>query len=369
LTHEPVSQIPHIEASDLSVVLAGQQILDIPSLQIMPNEVVCIIGPNGSGKTTLLLALASLLKPAGGTVTYNGQSLTGRSDILKLHRKIGMVFQDPLLLSTSVWDNITLGLKLRKFKKEEIKSRIEKWLERFGIAQLARRQAKTLSGGEAKRASLARAFALQPEIIFLDEPFNGLDSPTRIGLIEDFESVLRETKVTTLMVTHDSDEALELANRIIVLVKGRIRQIGSPSEVFSHPADEEVANFVKAGNILAGEVISQSDGLASVGINDRQIEAVSNLEPRKEVTVFLRYEDVTISPPLSGRQISSSRNYFIGTLIKSFIVGSQVRVSLDCGFPLTALVTRRSWGELRLQTGDKVAASFKASSIHLIPKH
>jgi len=280
-----------------------------------------------------------------------------------------VVFQESLLLNTTVWDNVTLGLRLRGFRKEEIKGRTQKWLERFGIASLAQRQARTLSGGEAKRVSLARAFALQPEVLFLDEPFAALDSPTRQELIEDFERVLRETKVTTVMVTHDRNEALILANRVAVLIDGRIRQTGSPQEVSSYPVDEEVASFVGAGNIVHGVVSSQSGGLASVSVGDQLLDAVSDLAVGTKVTMFLNHEDITIALPSPQTASSSARNHLVGQIVKVFPVGSQIRVTVDCGFPVVALITRRSWEDLELSVGREVVASFKASSVHLIPQH
>ncbi len=356
-----------LEVSNLSIILGGKKILEISSLQVQTNEVMVIIGPNGSGKTTLLLSLALLLKPASGTIFYQGHAISNAAAISGLRRRLAVVFQEPLLLNTTVWNNITLGLRVRKLSREEIKARTDKWLERFGVVHLARRQAKTLSGGEAKRVSLARAFVLQPDVLFLDEPFNGLDSPTRQALMEDFGSVLRETGVTTVMVTHDRNEALMMAHRVIVLMDGHIRQIGTPSQVFSYPADEEVASFVEAGNIMHGSVIAQEQGLALVDVGGQQVEAVSELVPGTRVTMFLHDDDVTLSLPSLQTKLSSARNQFKGEVTKIFPVGSQIRVTVDCGVPIVALITRRSWQELGLEPGQTVIASFKASSIHLIP--
>jgi molybdopterin-binding protein len=357
-----------LEASGLSVVLGGKRVLEIQSLQVLPNEVFVIIGPNGSGKTTLLLCLALLLKPATGTIAYQGQSVNHGSDILGLRRRFAVVFQESLLLNTSVWGNVTLGLRLRGVTKTEIEKRAQKWLERFGIVSLAQRQARTLSGGEAKRVSLARAFALQPEVLFLDEPFAALDTPTHQSLMEDFDSVLRETRVTTVMVTHDRGEALALANRVAVLMNGSIRQAGTPQEVFSCPVDEEVANFVGAGNVFNGVVSSQSGKLASVDVGQRQLCVVSDLSQGTKVTVFLHYEDVTISLPTPQVVRSSARNQLTGKIAKVFTINSQVKVTIDCGFPLVALITKRSWDDLALSVGQAVIASFKASSVRLIGK-
>ena len=358
-----------LEAKNLSVILGGQKIIDIPSFNVFPNEVIVIIGPNGSGKTTLLLTLATLLKPEKESIiSYWGQPAKYSSDILKLRRQFAVLFQEPLLLSGSVWDNVTLGLRMRRVKKDEINFRTKKWMERFGIMGLAKRQVKTLSGGEAKRVSLARAFVLQPEILFLDEPFTALDSPTRASLLEDFERVLRETKVTTVMVTHDRNEAIALANRVAILLKGRIRQIGTAQEVFSCPVDEEVANFIEVGNILHGTVISQNDGLALVDVGGQQLEAVSELSAGTRVTMFLHDDDITLSLLSTQTKVSSARNQYTGTVVKAFPIGSQIRVTVDCGVPLVALITRRSWEEMGLNQGQTLIASFKASSIHLIPR-
>jgi tungstate transport system ATP-binding protein len=357
-----------LEAKDLSVTHGDQKALDVPLLQVHPNEVLMVIGPNGSGKTTLLLSLALLLKPSTGAISYRGIPVMGSNQVLQLRRKLAVVFQESLLLNSSVWDNVTLGLRLRGVKGDEVRTRTEKWLERFSIAHLKKRQARLLSGGEAKRVSLARAFVLQPEILFLDEPFAALDSPTRQSLLEDFESVLRETKTTTVMVTHDRNEALILGDRVAVLMNGSISQIGAPAEVFGSPVDEEVASFVEAGNILHGTITSQSNGLAVIDIEGLRLQAVSDLKAGSRVTIYLHYEDITINLPSTEPVSSSARNQFKGNITRIFPLGSQLKVTIDCGFNLAAIITRRSWDELGLELGQEVIASFKASSVHLIPR-
>ena len=354
-----------LDVRDLTVVLGGQKVLDIPSLCVNANEVFVIVGPNGSGKTTLLLCLASLLKPAAGAVSYPGLPAQVHSPV-QLRRQFAVVFQDAFLLNRSVRENVNLGLRLRGIKGAEVFQRTEKWLGRFGVSGLANRQAKTLSGGEAKRVSLARAFALEPHILFLDEPFSALDTPTRQGLIEDFESVLRETKMTTVMVTHDHSEALALADSLAVLIKGKVHQIGKPEEVFSCPVDEEVAGFIEAGNILHGVVSSQKSGLATVRVNGREIQVVSDIGEGTNVAVYLHYEDVTLTMNVPPTAQSSARNQFKGKITKVFPLGPQLKVTLDCGFILASLITGRSWEDLGLEVGSEVVASFKASAVHLI---
>ena len=354
-----------LEARNISVVLGGLKVLEVSSLQVLPNQVLVIIGPNGSGKTTLLLTLAGLLRPASGTILYQGQAVNSKAEILRLHRRVAVVFQEPLLLNSTVWDNITLGLRLRGVKKEEIKLRANKWLERFGIAPLAGRQAKTLSGGEAKRTSLARAFALQPDVLFLDEAFNGLDSHSRQSIIDDFQDVLGEAKTTTVMVTHDSSEALALAHRVIVLMDGHIRQIGSREDVFSNPVDEQVATFVEVENIISGVVASNQGGIVTVNVGKDAVEAVSDYAAGEEVTLCIRPEEITLA---GLRATSSARNSFAGKITRLVFFGALTRVEIDCGFPLVALITKRSAEEMNLDKGKPIYASFKATGVHVIKR-
>jgi tungstate transport system ATP-binding protein len=357
-----------IEARDLTMSYGGQPVLDVPSLEVRRNEVLVIIGPNGSGKTTLLLCLTRLINPVTGVISYSGRPVADDKDVLHLHRRLAVVFQESLLLNSSVRDNVTVGLKLRKVNSGEAVERAGKWLERFGVATLAKRQARTLSSGEAKRVSLARAFALQPDVLFMDEPFTALDSPTRQALLEDFESVLAETRVTTVMVTHDRNEAIALADRVAVLIKGNIRQIGTSSEVFATPVDESVASFVEAGNILHGVVSEQRGGTAVIQVGGHQVETASDFTAGTGVTVLLPYDDVTLALLSPERPCNGARNCFPGKVIKVFATGSQVRVTVDCGFPVISLLARRAAEELGLEKDRPVKVSFQGSSIHVISR-
>jgi len=354
-----------VSAENISVIIGNKKTLEVPLFHIQPNEVLVIIGPNGSGKTTLVLCLSLLMKPTTGTISYQGEIIKDPKQILQIRRRLAVVFQESLLLNDSVWHNVTIGLHLRGVKKAEAGVRAQRWLERFGVSHLAKRQARTLSGGEAKRVSLARAFALEPDLLFLDEPFEGLDSPTRQSMTSDFDSVLRETKTTTVMVTHDRNEALMLAHRVAVLIGGRLRQIGTPDEVFNYPVDEEVATFVEAGNIWHGKVISRNEGLATIEIGGKQIEAVSEFGAGTNATICLKFEDVT----LVGENLTTStsaRNMLIGKITRIVNLGAQVRVTLNVGFLLTAIITRRSYEGMDLKEGQVLTATFKASAIHLI---
>ena len=232
-----------LEIRDLRIVRDRRSVLHIENLAVESGQVLAVVGPNGAGKTSLLLALARLLKPEQGEIRFNGQPTAALRDV-DYRRRIGLVLQEPLLLDGSVFDNVAAGLRFRHLPRGEITFRVETWLERLGITELRNRPAIRLSGGEAQRVSLARAFAIHPQLLLLDEPFSSLDSPTRARLLDDLQTLLAETFTTTILVTHDLREAARLASRMAILLDGKLRQVGTPEEVFAHPTDAEVATFL-----------------------------------------------------------------------------------------------------------------------------
>jgi tungstate transport system ATP-binding protein len=232
-----------LEIRDLQVQRGGKPVLHIPALNIPKGQVTAILGPNGSGKSTLLLSVARLLRPSSGEVLFNGQAAHHETDT-SFRRRIGLVLQSPLLLDSSVFDNVITGLRFRGMPQAEMTHRAGAWLAKLGIAHLRERRATNLSGGEAQRVSLARAFVLEPELLLLDEPFSGLDAPTRVRLLADLHTLLEETRTTTLFVTHDMAEAQQLAARVAILLGGRLRQVGEARQVFNHPADPQVAELL-----------------------------------------------------------------------------------------------------------------------------
>lgn len=358
-------QMPILEVKNLEVKRGGTNILNIPFLSIQKGEILSLIGPNGAGKTTLLQTLSHLLKPHQGEIFFAGEKVDSNHSIFEFRRKLSMVFQEPLLFDTTVFENVASGLKIRRLKGREIRDRVMEQLERFGIGHLSHRSAKTLSGGEAQRTSLARAFALRPEILLLDEPFASLDPPTRDSLIEDLEHILQKTRTTAIFATHDRLEALRLSDRVAVMNQGMIFQIGSPEEVMNHPLDEFVASFVGVETILSGKVIKRNGGTFTISVSGKEIEAVGEAHLGEVVVLCIRPENVTISTRPS-QEGTSARNVFSGRIEKIVSLGLYQKVQLNCRFPLVAYVTNHSLEELSLKEGKEVRVSFKATAIHVI---
>jgi tungstate transport system ATP-binding protein len=287
---------------------------------------------------------------------------------LTVRRRMAMVFQQPLLVDGTVSDNAGLGLAFRGVAAGQRAAQVARWLERFGIAALAHRQARTLSGGEAQRVALARALVLEPDVLLLDEPFGGLDEPTRAALLPELGAILRDDRVTTVLVTHDRGEARALADRVAVLMDGRLQQVDETSQVFQAPVSEEVARFVGVETIVSGDVVAVHDGVALVEVWGRTLEIGAPARRGEHVRVGIRPEDVTLVASPDDLNRSSARNHLPGTVVR-VTPGSPVRVLVDVGFPLVAAVTPRSVAELALAPGAPVTAVFKASATHLIRGH
>jgi molybdate/tungstate transport system ATP-binding protein len=247
-------------------------------------------------------------------------------------------------------------------------------MDLLGISHLSHRYSLTLSGGEQQRVALARAIVVDPAILLLDEPLSALDNQTQNMLRDELKRIHHEAGLTTIHVTHDQTEAAMLADRIAVMILGRIVQTGTPDEIFNSPANAEIAEFVGTENILAGIVASNEGGLATIEVGAHVVEAVSGYSAGEHVRVCLRPEDVAVSVGAVASEIergnrhreSSVRNAFHGTVTQMMPYGALTRVKIDCGVTVVALITKQSAAAMRLTADSPVCVSFKAAAVHVI---
>jgi len=342
----------------------GREVLKNVNLKIDRAEIFALIGPTGAGKTTLIRILNLLEAPYSGRFFFDGVDVTNPGvDQLKARRRMSYVQQRPLVFTMSVYDNIACGLRWRHMKSATIKRKTEAALELVGMTSYKDRNAKTLSGGETQRVAIARALVTEPEVLFLDEPTANLDPISTSKVEEVLAHIIREQKTTIVMATHDMSQGQRLAGRIGVLMNGEILQIGSPSDIFSSPENMEVAEFVGVDNILSGIIVNNDNRLVTIDVNGRFIQAISDYGVGEKVNALIRPEEITIS---LSKDISSARNTFNGRIIKMLLLGSLVRIGVDCGFPLLDVITKRSAEDLNLTIGKEVYATFKATAIHII---
>ncbi|HIH36812.1 MAG TPA: ABC transporter ATP-binding protein [Methanocellales archaeon] len=350
-----------IEVRDLCKDWKEFSLKDI-TLDVKKGEYFVILGPTGAGKTLLLETVAGFHIPDKGNIWIEGCDVTL---IPPEKRKIGFIYQDYALFPhLTVEQNIAFGLKLKRTSKSNMNmARLKGIMDWLRISHLAHRYPATLSGGEQQKVAIARAIAIEPQILLLDEPLSALDSRTRDYLREELKRIKKEFDITMVHVTHDQTEAMFLADRIGVMMDGEIVQVGTPREVFNKPINERVAEFVGVENIIEGMIESNEDGITVIRINGHRIEGISDYSVGDRVRLCLRPEDITLA---LSRDKSSARNSFKGTINQMVPLGALTRVSVDCSFPLIALITKRSLEDLGLKEGDEVIVSFKATAIHIL---
>lgn len=347
-----------LRIDSLSITLGVFSVKDV-SLEIRPNEYFIILGPTGAGKTVLLETIAGIHHPDAGRIFLGGREITRTEPRI---RNIGMVYQDYMLFPhLTVEENIAFGLRQRKMPVEAQQAIIQEMYAMLEIGHLEGRYPGSLSGGEQQRVALARALVLEPEVLLLDEPMSALDSQTRERMRAELSRIRKLTGTTIVQITHHFDDVFALADRIAIMREGKIVQVGETSDVFLHPADTFVAEFLGIGNIIRGT--SSKAGYISVITPASGPVFYASSKASGEVVATLHAEDVIVSlAPLA----SSARNCLYGTVSEIMPHGSTVRVIIDVGFPLTALLTRESCHTLQIETGSRVYATFKATAVHVI---
>jgi len=359
--------MPLIEVSNLYKGYNEKEVLKNINLVIDRGEAFALIGATGTGKTTLLRLINLLEVPTSGRIYLDGMDVTEGGRIrLEARRRMAFVLQKPVVFNASIYDNVAYGLRWRGLKRSNIKQKVNSILEMVNLSDYKNRNARTLSGGEAQRVAIARAIAIEPEVLLLDEPTANLDPVSTSKIEELLTNFIHRHDTTIIMATHDMSQGQRLANRIGVLVDGEIPQTGEPKEIFNSPRNREVAELVGVENIIEGLIIANEKGVSIIDIGGDTIEAISDYATGEKIYLCIRPEDVTLS---LSKATSSARNSFTGEITRAVSTGPLSRIEIDCGFPLIALVTKRSAEELNLERSQKVYATFKATGIHVIKRH
>ena len=351
-----------LEARDLAVRRGGREIVRVPHLALDAGEIHVLLGPNGAGKTTLLRALNGLER-AGGELLFEGRPVRSGGDRLRLRRRTAAVFQQAHLLSTSVRGNVESGLRSRGVRGDELRRRTDTALDLLKIGHLAGRRRVGLSGGEAQRVSIARAVAVDPVVLFLDEPMAALDPPTRRSLLADLHEIFRRLSTAVLWVTHDTEEAISVASRVTVLANGAVVQQGPSAEVFNSPASPVVADYLGIDVWLNGVVEASGDGGTRFVLPGGGSLVCAEAEPGPAVAC-VHPEDVVLFTSRPQAATTSLRNVVRGTVSGLRPLGRSFVVTVGWeGGRLDALLTRAACEELAIVPGLEVYAGVKATAI------
>ncbi|HUS35482.1 MAG TPA: ABC transporter ATP-binding protein, partial [Verrucomicrobiae bacterium] len=333
-----------IELRQVSKQFGDVVAADRVSFSIAEGELMALLGPSGGGKTTVLRMIAGLEMPTGGDILINGKRV---NDLSVQQRNIGFVFQSYALFKTmTVFKNIAFGLKIKKWPRKDIEARVAELLELLELKGLEKRYPHQLSGGQRQRVAIARALAPKPSVLLLDEPFGAVDAKIRQELREWLVRLHHDLKMTTLFVTHDQEEAMEVSNRIVIIAKGRLEQIGTPREVYEQPGNEFVARFIGVMNILELEV---HNGIGSVG--DLQFKLNVSDGPAR---IGFRPYAVQISPDLGVYRFRATlvRTYFLGIMLR-------LEVETDGGVTLRCRMTKEEYAALNLRDGQRVSCQIR----------
>jgi sulfate transport system ATP-binding protein len=320
-----------IVVENVSKQFGSFQAVEQVNLEIQSGSLVALLGPSGSGKSTLLRLIAGLEIPDTGKIILTGKDATYQS---VQERNIGFVFQHYALFKhLTVRKNIAFGLEIRKAPQKKIQGKVEQLLELVQLTGLGDRYPSQLSGGQRQRVALARALAVEPNVLLLDEPFGALDAKVRKDLRAWLRRLHDEVHVTTVFVTHDQEEAMEVSDEIVVMNKGKVEQVGTPANIYDHPASAFVMSFIGPVNVLPSSAkIFQSSGFEST-----------------YPETFLRPQDIIIETVANGTtaQATVSRIIHLGWEI-------QVELTLDDGQMMTAHLTRDRFDQLKLEPQEKV---------------
>lgn len=315
------------------------------SFSVEEGSLVALLGPSGSGKSTILRMIAGLEVPDNGEIYLNGEKVT---DLPTQKRGVGFVFQNyALFKQMTVFDNVAFGLELQKKSGRKIKKRVEELLSRLGLQGLSDRFPHQLSGGQMQRVALARALAPEPKVLLLDEPFGAIDAKIRAELREWLRRLHDDLHITSIFVTHDQEEALEICDKILVINEGHVEQEGTPEEIYNHPATEFVAHFVGSMNILSGMV---KDGKVPMGPYTFNLSGMNGFQEGDEIRTFFRPQDIYVS--------RDPKTYALeGTILRTSFLGINMKLDImaENGNRFSAVIPQYIFHRERLHEGHRVS--------------
>jgi ABC-type Fe3+/spermidine/putrescine transport system ATPase subunit len=355
----------------LSLTLGAFRLKKI-DFKLARGEILVILGPNGAGKSATLETIAGFHQPDSGGILLGGRDVTA---LPPEQRRVGFVVQNfGLFPHLSVARNVAIARRTGRAAAAHDAGLPPHGdpaalLSYFGIMHLADRAPAQLSAGEKQRVALARALASAPDLFLFDEPFSALDTETRDQLREELKSFLRALAIPAIFVTHDHDDALALADAIVVLRDGAIVQSGSAAEIFKRPANSFVARFVGVENILPGQIVGQSAGFFTLAAADHTLRAAQSpnaVSPGASVLLAIRAEDVTIMPARVSAESPDAFNRLQGRVIGTRTIGPLVAVRIDCGFQLKAYLLAPQWRAMKLGQDASVVAEIAPDAIHLM---
>ncbi len=347
-------------------VYGKRTVVDVGDVHVAAGETLALLGPSGAGKSTLLAILGLLDAPDKGTVYLAGQEVTHRNKSARMH--MAAAFQSPYLFRGTVADNVAYGLKLRRMLTRDRRSAVAEALERVGLGGWEDRSALTLSGGEAQRVALARALVLRPRVLFLDEPLSSLDPLIKGQLAQDFARIIREEAITTVYVTHDQNEAMAIADTMMIMRDGVAVASGTVDDITGLPPDGWTATFLGAESPGEGVVVSSGEGLIGIDLGGVVVYAPGAEKPGSRMLVGVRPEDVLLFDGSAQIPQSTARNRFMGTVVDVQLWGVMYHMVIDvAGSRFASRVSRASVREMGLETGSAVQVVFKASAVRVRP--
>jgi tungstate transport system ATP-binding protein len=350
-----------IQLSDIEVRYGDIRALRGVTIDIQSGEIVTLIGPNGAGKTTLLKVMAGLITQYDGQMQFMGETITNANRAM-VREHATLVFQKPVQFGTTVFKNLAYGLRIRGLAESDVHKRVRQSLKLVGLEGFEDRSARRLSGGEKRRVSLARAVAIEPSVLLLDEPSADLDPESKQIVEEVLRTLNKDLDMTIVLATHDIFRAKALADCIGAVRDGIIERYGSASSIFKVELESQVGGVVETNSFQghASRLETRTIGWSVLRVdlgNGVSVDAMGNQEG--DVTLIIPPEDVIVSTDVI---LSSARNSLKGKISRVESIDSAVFVTIDVGIEILAQITLASLKRLRIKVGDKVYVTFKASS-------